>query len=630
MKTIDWRTSYLDYGNINVTALAKYMSISGRKEGTGTREDPYNPTKQITGNSTTKSVLIIGNGKTEVTSVGNYNFEVIGQGKTSSILSNITFNNAAQLSGYTIYLSSLNIVSINSIKIWGRATTMKIKDCIFNDLIKQPNDLTNTNSGTLISNSIFIKKTMVAAADKSIIASNCTFYQCSTDVDIFKTATPLLVNCEVAINQLILDTYYTKYIAFNACKFRIGTEPTATALAGNNADELHNDFVTRCATQGLTLKTTNDDETNSPVDRWIFSKDSISGEYNTIKDSEIDIFAHKKGIYLGHTSTTVQQIPITTTPNIPASFTNIPQVCSETLVQNGSIGLLSSSDFTKRINAYADSKIIWLGGLSKLTQLALTHNLPTDAGVSPDSVCGIAAESNKQIKVGNHYIVRSNDDSLATIKYNNVEYTSSLITRKNVFLGVAGITAFDDLSGNATVYQVLDFANHSSIQIRLMREIPTGNITSGSLQAGYWYFVEPNSLSDTSGSVTYKGIVRPAFDSFLVDAANLTFSGLNKVHLRRCWKQDFDFATETTDKSFWNGRQKPNYYDVVADDLRCLLKNNSSASVELASDGGTYIGSGHPDFYNWVNGVNGLKLPSYDIVGTYLQIRVPITTINPM
>lgn len=628
MKTIDWRTSYLNHGNTNVTALAKYMSVTGREQGTGTREDPYNPTKQITGSNNVKQTLIIGNGDIEVTSACSSDLEVIGQNKTSSILSNITFYNAAQLYGYTVSLSNLKINSINSIKVWGRATTMKIKDCIFNDLKKQPNDLSNGN--TLINNSIFLKKTMISAADKTIIASNCTYNQCGTDIDILKTTTPLLVNCTVTIDQSILDSYYTKYIAFNECKFYIGNEVTATILKGNNTNELYQDFITRCNDQGLVLKTTNDDKTNTPIDRWIFSNNSISGEYHTIKGSEIDSFAKLRGFYFGHTNQVISTIPITTTPNIPASFTNIPQACSETLVQNDSIGLLSTSDFTKRINAYADSKIIWLGGLSKLTTLALTHNLPTEAGVCPDSVYGFSVESNKSIKAGNHYIVRSNDDSLATIKYNNVEYTSSLITRKNIFLGVAGITTFDDLSGNAEIHQVLDFANHSSMQIRLMREIPSGNITSGNLQAGYWYFVEPDSLGDTSGSVTYKGIVRPAFDSFLVDAANLTFSARNKVHLRRCWKQDFDFTTETTDKSFWNSRQKPNYFDVVSDDLRCLLKNNSSASVELASEDGSYIGSGHPDFYNRVNGVNGLKLPAYDIVGTYLQIRVPITTINPM
>ena len=615
MKTIDWQTEYTTYDGYNITASAIYVSVTGSlTSGNGSRERPYSPVKQIDlGNSNTLKSIVIGGGVVDLTATNNGSLSLIGQSKESTIIRSLSFADR------TLQLKDLTFETVKSSHLWAT-------NCIFKEMFNL--DL-NYNTDSNIMNCIFYGKPAILKFNNAVMTSRSTFVKSPVLSTIFKSPTPLLVQADVFIDQLTLANY-TNYMAFNGCKFNIGMEGTSTALVGSNAAELRSNFVNRCVAQGFTVPTIDEYGDAVSVGRWIFSNTSIIGDYNTLQDSEIDVFAKSRGIYFGHTNQTIKQIPITTTANIPASFSQIPEACSQTLVQNDSIGLLSNSDFTKRINAYADSKIIWLGGLSKLTTLSLTHNLPIEAGVCPDSVYGLTLESNKTIEAGNHYIVRSKDDSLATIRYNNVEYTSSLITRKNVFLGVAGITTFEDLNGNAEVHQVLDFANHSSVQIRLMREIPTGNITSGNLQAGYWYFVEPDSLTDTSGSITYKGIVRPAFDSFLVDASNLTFSARNKVHLRRCWKQDFNFETETTDKSFWDGRQKPNYFDVIPNDLRCLLKNNSSASVELESAAGAYIGSGHPDFYNRVNGVNGLKLPAYNIVGSYLQIRVPITTINPM
>lgn len=631
MKTIDWRGEYLAYDYSDIKETGKYMSISALAAGTGTRENPYSQSKILT----TETKLVVGNGIVDVTlnnTTASATIDIVGQSKTDTILSRLTWYNATQLSNVVMRITNLKVRSLNAVTIWGKGTILRARDCIFDNPAVYPTNLINNNadSGSYIKNSIYYITPIITAADNNIIANFCTFIKCISNINILKTTTPLLSQCEVNIVQTAIDTYYTKYVAFDNCKFRIGNEPTATALSGNNANELRENFINRCTAQSLTVKSANDDNLNTPVDRWIFSNKSISGDYNTIKNSEIDVFSRNKGIYFGHTDKTVNPIPITTTPNIPASFTTTP--VSNSLVQNNSIGLFSSSSINTRINAYADSKIIWLGGLSKLTTLALNHNLPIEAGVSTDSVFGLSKIDMERdsIEAGCHYIVRSTNDSLATIKYNNVEYTSSLITRKNVFLATSTKT-FENISGNAEIYQVLDFANHQSLQIRIIRELPTPQITTGNLQAGYWYFVEPDNLSDTSGSVTYKGIVRPAFDSFLVDSANLTFTAPNKAHLRRCWKQDFDFTTETTDKSFWTDRQKPNYFDVVSDDLRCLLKNNSSASTELATgEDGMYIGSGHPEFYSNVNGINGLKLPAYNIVGAYLQIRVPITTINPM
>lgn len=616
MKTIDWKDQYINTQGSNVSPIAKYYSVSSRIGAAGTREDPYQQTVAIT-NANKHFILSNGNFELKIASLQNAaeypSIVGSGIGKTIANLLGAGHNFAVNISDMTVRGVSPSGVGDLYNQYWRRV--------YFNNV---PQIMTRIAGGNMM-NCIF--KTQIACP--SGYYSQCTYLEINTDTIYINVG--LMIKCQVRITQSKLDAYKGYYWAFNNCAFIIGAESVATPLSGNNTNELRHNFVSRCTAQGLTVPSINDFGIETSVGRWIFSNNSISGDYETLQDSEIDLFAKVRGIYFGHTNKTVNQVPITTTPNIPASFT--PGSGSETLVQNDSIGLLSTSNLTKRVNAYADSKIIWLGGLSKLTTLALTHNLPIEAGVCPDSVYGLSKDKvlSGSIESGNHYIIRSSNDLLATIKYNNVQYTSSLISRNNVFLGVANGNSFENLSGNAEIYQVLDFANHSSMQIRLMREIPSGNITSGNLQAGYWYFVEPNNLSDKSGTITYKGITRPAFDSFLVDSTNLTFTVNGTCHLRRCWKQDFDFGTETTDRSFWADRQKPNYFDVVSDDLRCLLKNNSSASVELATgEDGAYIGSGHPEFYNNINGVNGLKLPAYDVVGTYLQIRVPITTINPM
>ncbi len=625
MKTIDWKAEYKNYSNDNITDVASYVSISGCKMGDGSRINPFpcNVTTAPPAN------LVLGNGSFEIVHNFNGYTSVTGNSRRDTILKNYTHISNSGQSRHAKYFATL---TIKTLRVQGNYSALYyFRDCILDNIVY---DLTAPSPFLwYVSNCIykgsplFINSTFVSTIKQNtyldlLLTADSTYH-------LIRTGQALAIASQVTVNQNVLTNNVSYYAAFNNCSFVIGNESTATPLIGNNANELRSNFVSRCTAQGLTVPNINDFGTNVPAGRWVFSNTSIAGEYDTIQGSEIDQFAKLRGIYFGHSNVAVKQVPITTLQNIPASFTTTP--VSNALVQDNSIGLLATSGIAQRVEAYADSKIIWLGGLSKLTTLALTHNLPSEAGVSPDSVFGLAKTNNGSISAGNHYIIRSSDSSMATIKYNNVQYTSSLLTRNNVFMGVAGITSFENVSNNAEIYQVLDFANHQSIQIRLMRELPGGNITTGNLQAGYWYFVEPNNLNDTSGTITYKGIAHPAFDSFWVDDTNLTFTVNGTCHLRRCWKQNFDMSTEITDKAFWKDRQKPNYFDVIPNDLRCLLKNDSSASVELAEGSdGVYIGSGHPEFYNKVNGVTGLPLPSYDIVGSFLQIRVPITTINPM
>lgn len=627
MKTIDWKGEYINYLGVNIADVASYISIAGSKTGDGGRNNPFHPNVTMSSNTN----FVFGNGNFEIAHNYANTSSLVGNSRNDTCIRVFTHHSATGQTRLNKYFASLRIMRLN-ISAGGYSGNYYFRDCILDNLVYSSSLIPAFN----VSNCIYIGIPLfIDSAHVSTIQQN-TYFNLSLTADtgyyLVRTGQALIVGSQITVNQSLLTNNYTYYTAFNNCKFVIGSETTATPLSGNNADEMRADFVNRCVAQGLTVPTVNEYGGVVSVGRWVFSKTSIVGDYDTLEGSEIDMFAKIRGIYLGHTSNTVKQVPITTTLNIPASF-NTQTPVNSALVQENSIGLLANSDITTRVEAYADSKIIWLGGLCKLTTLDLTHNLPVEAGVVPDSVLGFSKTTTPSgsVEVGNHYIIRSNNDSMATIKYNNVEYTSSLITRNNVFLGVTGVTTFENVTGNAEVFQVLDFANHQSIQIRLMREIPTGNITGGNLQAGYWYFVEPNNLSDTSGTITYKNIVRPAFDSFLADAANLTFTVNGACHLRRCWKQDFNYDTEATDKAFWTDRQKPYYFDVVSSDLRCLLKNHSSASVELATgEDGMYIGSGHPEFYNSINGVNGIKMPAYDIVGSFLQIRVPITTRNLM
>lgn len=615
MKTTDWRAEYTSYKGYNIAQQAKYVSVAGSsKSGTGSRENPYNPTASIPlPIYNTFSYVVLGNGTMELTASGSGWLSMVGQSKEGSIVKSVRYDNK--------YLELNNLTYVNL-----KNSLVVVTNCILRDVLFLD---TQYNSNCSITNSIFYGKPAILRFREELMTSRCTFVHSPILESIFRSPTALLVECEVIINATTLSSY-ANYLAFNNCSFMIGAETSATPLVGESADELHANFVERCNAQDLILKSANDDQTNTPVDRWIFSKTSVAGDYELIQNSEIHQFSKPRGFYFGHTDQVVKHIPIKTEANIPASFTPTSNSHKDTLIQNNSIGLLATSSIEKRTEAYADSKIIWLGGFKKLSALSVTHNLPTQSGVAPDSVYGLSSDSTLDIEPAKHYIIRSEDTNMASIKYNGVEYTSSLIGRNNVFVGVEGVTDFSDLYGNASVYQVLDFANHQTLQIRLIKELPTPKITSGNLEAGYWYFVEPLDLEDTTASITYKGIVRPAFDSFLVDSNNLTFTGVNKAHLRRCWKHDFDVNAEDTDKSFWSQRQKPYYYDVVPNDLRGMLLNNSSASVELATIDNKYVGSGHPDFYNKVNGITGLPSPAYDLVGTYLQIRVPITTTNLM
>lgn len=603
MKTFDWKDRYYNGYNIDVTATSKYVSLLGTNNGDGSRKNPLALSRL---NLTT--TYILSSGYFEIVTVTNTQGlqEIIGQGPTNTQITHVI---AGDGYGRDYTLTNLCVTPITN-----NNRTNRYFSCI----IKDGNQLTNNhycynsiliNSWSIISNTIS-KCTLVDAL--------CYFQNMS-----------LYNNCTVTINQTNINNYRNNYLAFNNCKFQIGNETTPTALIGNNVDELRQNLADRCTAESITLPAFSEyGEANILMGRWVFSNTSITGEYNTIKNSEIDQFAKKRGFYFGHTDKTVKVIPIVSTDNVPQSFaSNNPK--SKTIVSNDSITLDKTTSIIDRNLGYADSKIIWLGGKYELTALNVIHNLPPNVGLSLDSLFSFG-DPVTNIEPDTNYIVRSSDKLPAIIKYNGVEYDTSLLNRNNVFRGVNNVTAFEVVSGNPQILPVLDFANHNSVQMRIVTDLPTEKITTGNLQAGYWYFVAPNNLADTSGSVTYKGVKRSCFDSFLAtDTTAVT--ALDKCHLRRCWRQDYNEANEVTDKAFWNGKQKPKLFDVLPSDLRCFHKNNSPSEPEMQNDAsGDYIASGHIDFYNGVNGSAGFKIPAFPLIGSFMQIRIPISTLNPM
>ena len=446
-------------------------------------------------------------------------------------------------------------------------------------------------------------------------------------------------NCGVFIaSQADVNASVSRYTAFNNCNFRIGAESDFVPLAGSTAAELRQSFVDRCAAQGYTVPSITEYSETLQAGRWIFSNNSAV-EGLVLKDSVIHNFEKRRLIYFGYSDFRSDKIAITTDKSKPAAFSS-GYANSSIAVTNDSIALASNIDISKAVKGQADTNIIWLGGKYQLNRLDIIHNFPKIYGVfvdSSSSLSSVPVNKNTGIEpYGNGasrtYIVRSNDDLEATIIYNGVPYSSSVYARNNTFRGVDGVASFTTVTTNAVVYEILDEVMHQTMQMRIVNKIPTGNIAAGTpLADGYWYLVEHDTdQGNATDYVTYGGSNYKVGSSFIASGTG-AFVKTGNVHLRRCWKDDFVYDTETLDKAFWTNEQKPKWFDVLPDDLRCLMKNNNGNEQEMQSDAdATYIASGHADFYNDILGVTGVVKPSYPIQGAYMQLRLVITTQNPM
>ncbi|MDH6354487.1 hypothetical protein M2132_000815 [Dysgonomonas sp. PH5-45] len=717
MDKYGWKDMYYDaYGAIVDKSTARFFSVLGRNNSNGTSNDPWNNSYMTQIGNNILGIGYFPQIATMPTNPPGFQF-IVGHGINRTVID--VLNTSNQTSGRYMSICDATIqrvVGIGSVASYYKRC--ELKESAVSSWVAMGNA---TNK--IKYNCIYHK-----AATWMYYIYQSTFvdpagFALSPVLNYAYSQSSLFVRGSVIITQADMINISNTYMAFDRVAFRIGTETEATLLTGNTADELRQNFVDRCTAAGITNipAYTEYGGANVPAGRWVFSNNSVAGDYDVIEGGEIDSFAKTRGIYFGYSNQTVKPIVIASDGTAAASF-NADSPKESIAISDNNITL--DADTTVRTEGYIDSNIIWLGGLRKLNMLNILHNLPVDSGVAVDSTFafghkldkidgvneslnqpfdGITVavpvqmsttatpeaivfckgmfagqntfaakvgdtyynnwvgrdnyadgsgkpltdrlfvhndqkyywdgskmiEANTSIEPDTMYIVRSDDNNEATVTYKGTTYSSSLVTRNNVFMGVSGVESFTP-SSNAVILPVRDVINYQTVQLRIVESIPSDKITSGSLSSGYWYFVAPNSIGDTSGTVTYNGKTYPCLSSFLAtDTTTFTLKGA--CHLRRCWAQDFDFNAENIDEDFWKDKQKPYYFHLNPDDCRCMKANNSPAANEMRTDSdGNYIASGHPDFYSEFTGVNGIKSPAFDITGTFMQVRIPITTLNAM
>lgn len=473
----------------------------------------------------------------------------------------------------------------------------------------------------------------------SNVPSTRNTFQNLTIVNYSNRSLEIYKNCQMYMNQPVLDSYKGIYFAFDNCSFKLGTETDFSPLLPtdengqkvSNPTELQfrNEFNRRCVAAGLNPPAITEYGETLVMGKWVFSNNSsINGL--VYENSIIAKFQERKFIKFGRYDQAISEIYIKDDQTIPNSF-NIDYKDDKLIIENDKIHISPDIEINTPQRLNIDSKIIYLDGLHNISSIDILNNLPIEYGVYIDSTSSLSdAIESDTIESGKTYLVRSTNENLASVIYNGITYTSSLNARINLFRGIQGINSFSDINGNAVVYEVLDYALHHTFQMRVVNQIPDEKIITGNLYTNYWYFVAPNDLNDTSGSIQYKGIDYPCYSSFIAsDTSSISVNG--QCHLRRCWHKDFNFDTETIDKVFWQEIQKPKWCDIVPNDLRCLKKNNSEYSIEMATDNnGGYITTGHPDFYNYATGENGIKMQTFQLSGTFIQLRLIINTLNPM
>lgn len=614
-----WKDKYynLDGTTIPESSL-KFFCSTGAKNGDGSRLNPYSSGFSI--NLGYDYIAVFSSGVHSGSSIIRSAYSV-GQGMYETFINSTIYHNSTSQVHQDLTL-------LKDAKTIGNDTWLvSIKRCrIFSNMLKAINSIThsilyNVNyAGSSKNNNSY-----VALTDTG------TKYHYNSNLSTFE-------NCELALTATeITTTYKNNYLAFQNCKFKIANEITYTKLVGNTADELRANFVSRCEAQGIVVPTfTEYEELNVKMGRWIFTNDSIT-EGRIIDSSEVANFQKRRGIYFGWNPKTVERLPIVTTTNVPNSFT--PQLAKNLIVKQNSIQLPNTFKVTDRDYADIVSKPIWLGGKHKITSFIVANNFPATYGINIDStpnvdlLNSIEVTASTVLKKDVNYIVRSPNESVASFTYAGVKYSSSLITRNNIFRGtLEEAHSIPDRVNAPFLIPVEDLAGQQTIKMRVVTDIPSANIISGDLQQGYWYIVEPNSPTDLTGTVkTPDNVVHPVYDTFLV-GSQLGFTIQGACHLRRMWRHDYTESSEVTDKAFWANRQKPEWIDVVPSDLRCLMKNNTNAELEMQKVNGTkeYIASGHPDFYDLISGANGIPLPAFDIAGTFVQFKLEINSLNPM
>jgi hypothetical protein len=450
------------------------------------------------------------------------------------------------------------------------------------------------------------------------------------------TQQQLFENCDIYFDTAsILSNRTQYYFAFDRCRFRIIGETDYTELQGDTPDEMRADFVARCVAQGYNPPDNTEFGITNKFYRWIFTKNSCF-ESIIPKGSDIHQFEVPRGIAFGAFAERSENIAVTTDPNVPGTFSPAFPNTGSPDFQPGGLYIPDTDDITDLHFYSAMSNIVSFGQKKQLTRLTLADSLPAIYGVKADSTQDLFSNSpispGSNISPGVYYIVRSSDKQPASISYNGATYSTSLNARDNLVLGVAAASTFTAVSGNPVLYQLIDELLYKTLQLRVVNKIPADIITSGALLEGYWYIAEHNTdPTDTTDYVTYNGVNYYTGSSFLVVSGVTAFSITGDIHLRRCWKNLFDWDTETVDKDFWEYQQKPEWCEVVDGDPRCLLHNNHDLAHEMErGTDGKYLTSGHPEFYKALTGEAGVLMKPMPIKGAYMQVRIVLSTLNVM
>ena len=635
----DYRPVYYMNG-IDVSKIGYpicYISPVNRK-GTGTRNDPLNVIQPGTGY--TQCINILANGmyrNSTIKIVPGIQMTVrtylVGQNMRSTVVSpyfdldTLVGNGSGSIH---IYVSDICFPDWSlMVKGQYQNTRFNFYSCWFKSA---PTFAVGTNVG--LGTSTFTKCIIQFPNNISWYSDIGQNSYLNTDIVNIINSLALYDNCKVTLDtQARLTTYLATYAAFDNCSFKIGNEANWTPLTGTTETEMRASFVARCQAQGWTVPTGSEfADTNMYMYRWVFSTASSKNGV-PLKGSIIHNFEKRRFVTFGY-ETKREGFAISANAATKDSFnTGAPN--SNLEFAANTLTFPSNADITNRIVATSQSNIKWLGGKYKLTALDIVHNMPVDFGVMIDNTPTIdfTPVNSGGIVADTLYIVRSTDKNYATITYNGVAYDTAVANNNYIFRGVAGVAAFTITSGNAVIYKVSDFVQHQTLELRVVNKIPSGNIAAGTaLTSGYWYLVEHDTdQSNTTDYVTYSGVNYPVGGSFLASGTG-TFTKSGSVHLRRCWKDAFDYETETLDKAFWQNEQKPKWCKIaIGDTPRCFMTANSASENEMQSDSnGEYLTTGNPDFYKKEGGVGGVIIPSYPIQGTYVQLRLTLTTTNPM
>lgn len=613
---IAWRDAYYDTSNnelVNAGYDVKYVSLSGSiKAGDGSKDNPYSVRRQFVNYiSNTAAVLSSGYGSLFVFLGGLTSQLVIGQGMNATETDmHVQGAMAGNRQYFNLYIKDLNLKALT--KSGAGATT--ISNCKIGSI------------GGSAQNILYSKITGNSWASSS--GWNNSFVNVPDPLngaDVLKNNLSIFSGCKISITQDDLNNHKDKYLAFEDCQFKIGNETEYIGLGGTRG--FRDDFIRRCVDAGLTVPEITELGETVKLGRWVITERQSTIEGRVIKGSEVDEFQTKRFIKMGYNNVYFTNLPISEYDAVNSFNPNNP-MSSGIEIQYNTLRLRPDVSIIDPHRERIASKIIWLGGKNRITGLDLTHNMLTQYGVAIDSTPSLGQSTN-EIEPNINYTVRSADDLPARAVYNNVEYTSAL-SGNNILRGIDGVKSCTQLSDNARIYPVLDYAAHRTVRMRVVDDVPPEQIRTGSLLPGYWYMVVPDWSDVTFGYVDVGKSSYGLYDSFLA-ANGVTFKIRGSVHLRRCWRHEDAGGNNDVDKDYWRNKQSPKWCEVVMDDMRCLMKRNAASSGIMQTDAeGNYITSGHPLFYNSINGDSGAYVPAYPISGSYVQFELEISTLNPM